>query len=427
MTEQHAKILSPSAAHRRLSCIGSLAMEEGLPDSSSPHAVKGTCEHALAAHCLINDLDPWDFYDTMFQFDDHGVMCEMNIEYDMAERVAYYCEFVSAQAVGGILHVEKRVNFSKFVEVEGQFGTVDTYILFPEQKLCKTIDYKSGRTPVYADCEQLKLYDLGILQDHADLLLETFENYIVQPLVHTAFDKHVVSTKDLLRFAADTKSRIRTAINGWKLTKGMPVEARVKDEQLLHYLTPSEKACQWCKAKGICPKLQSESLSLIAQDDDFANLDEQLQALSEYGSRNLSNLGDLVSRFPLLEKWMEAKRDQLYKALMAGDDVQGWKVVQGKPGNRAWADEQQAEEALKALRLKQDEMYEKRIISPTQAERLLKKDSPKKWAKVEELITRADGGLTVAPANDKRPAVDIKPIEQMFVDVESYELGLDLI
>jgi hypothetical protein len=416
---QHAKILSPSAAHRRLSCIGSLAMEEGLPDSSSPHAVKGTCEHALAAHCLINDLDPWDFYDTMFQFDDHGVMCEMNIEYDMAERVAAYCDFVGKQAEGGILHVEKRVNFSKFVEVEGQFGTVDAYILFPEQKRCVAIDYKSGRTPVYADCEQLKLYDLGILQDHADLLLETFENYIVQPLVHTAFDKHVVSTKDLLRFAADAKPRARVAINLLSLPKDHPsVQA---------HLTPSEKACQWCKAKGICPKLQSESLSLIAQDDDFENLDEQLQALSEYGSRNLSNLGDLVSRFPLLEKWMEAKRDQLYKALMAGGEVQGWKVVQGKPGNRAWADEQQAEEALKALRLKQDEMYVKRIISPTQAERLLKKDSPKKWAKVEELITRADGGLTIAPASDKRPAISVQPVEELFVDVEAYDLGLDLI
>jgi hypothetical protein len=424
MTEQHAKILSPSAAHRRLICIGSLAMEEGLPDSSSPHAVKGTCEHALAAHCLINDLDPWDFYDTMFPFDDHGVPCEMYLEYDMVERVYQYCAFVNEQAVGGILHIEKRVNFSKFVEVEGQFGTVDAYILFPEQKLCKTIDYKSGRTPVYADCEQLKLYNLGILQEHADLLLETFENYIVQPLVHSTPDKYVVSTKELLRFAADTRVDIKEAVSLLGMDKD--------DTRVVSNLTPSEKACQWCKAKGICPKLQSESLSLIAQDEDFENLDEQLQALSEYGSRNLSNLGDLVSRFPLLEKWMEAKRDQLYKALMAGDEVQGWKVVQGKPGNRAWADEQQAEETLKALRLKQDEMYEKRIISPTQAERLLKKDSPKKWAKVEELITRADGGLTIAPASDKRPAISVQPVEELFIDVlmeeaTAYDLGLDLI
>lgn len=421
MTEQHAKILSPSAAHRRLNCIGSLAMEEGLQDSSSPHAVKGTCEHALAAHCLINDLDPWDFYDTMFQFDDHGVICEMNIEYDMAERVAAYCDFVSKQAEGGILHVEKRVNFSKFVEVEDQFGTVDVYILFPEQKLCKTIDYKSGRTPVYADCEQLKLYDLGILQEHADLLLETFENYIVQPLVHRTPDRHVVSTKDLLRFAATTKRSVREAMD--------VREIKNSGGEISVHLTPSEKACQWCKAKGICPKLQSESLSLIAQDDDFENLDEQLQALSEYGSRNLSNLGDLVSRFPLLEKWMEAKRDQLYKELMAGGEVQGWKVVQGKPGNRAWADEQQAEEALKALRLKREDMYVNKLISPTQAEQLLrlKKVSPKKWAKVEELITRADGGLTIAPASDKRPAISVQPVEELFIDVEAYDLGLDLI
>lgn len=61
---------------------------------------------------------------------------------------------------------------------------------------------------------------------------------------------------------------------------------------------------------------------------------------------------------------------------------------------------------MKALRLKADDMYDKKLISPTTAEKLLKTD-PKKWDKLKELITRASGKPSVAPATDKRPALAI--------------------
>ncbi|MGJ7321623.1 DUF2800 domain-containing protein, partial [Morganella morganii] len=78
------------------------------------------------------------------------------------------------------------------------------------------------------------------------------------------------------------------------------------------------------------------------------------------------------------------------------------------------------------FRLKQDQMYSMKVISPTQAEKLIKKDSPRRWTKLEALITRSDGKPTVAPETDPRPALVINP-ETDFDDVSDDALAADLI
>jgi hypothetical protein len=74
-----------------------------------------------------------------------------------------------------------------------------------------------------------------------------------------------------------------------------------------------------------------------------------------------------------------------------------------------------AEALLKSFRLRQDEMYELSLISPTTAEKVLK-DSPKRWAKAQEHITRSEGKPSVAPATDKRPALDVQTVADDFSD-----------
>ncbi|EGS0474857.1 DUF2800 domain-containing protein, partial [Salmonella enterica] len=55
-----------------------------------------------------------------------------------------------------------------------------------------------------------------------------------------------------------------------------------------------------------------------------------------------------------------------------------------------------------------------------------KKASPRRWTKVEALITRADGKPTVAPESDPRPALNINPVND-FDDVSDDALAADLI
>jgi phosphopantothenoylcysteine synthetase/decarboxylase len=114
-------------------------------------------------------------------------------------------------------------------------------------------------------------------------------------------------------------------------------------------------------------------------------------------------LAAAMSRVDLVEQWCKAIRAEVERRLLNAEPVPGFKLVEGRKGNRAWADEKVAEAAMKSLRLTRDQMYDLKLISPTTAEKLLKKTAPAKWDKVNDLILRADGKPSVAPATDKRP------------------------
>ena len=61
-----------------------------------------------------------------------------------------------------------------------------------------------------------------------------------------------------------------------------------------------------------------------------------------------------------------------------------------------------AKQALKALGMTDAAMYKTELISPAQAEKVLKKS---KLALPEEVITAVSSGSTLAPEDDPRPAV----------------------
>ena len=80
------------------------------------------------------------------------------------------------------------------------------------------------------------------------------------------------------------------------------------------------------------------------------------------------------------------------------------KLVSGKKGARKFENETEAEKLLKSARLKVDEMYSKKLMTPAQLEKALKK-RVKLWNKILPLITQADGKPTLVPEIDKRPAL----------------------
>ena len=96
----------------------------------------------------------------------------------------------------------------------------------------------------------------------------------------------------------------------------------------------------------------------------------------------------------------------------------GFKLVQGRTGPRQWKDAAEAETMLKAMRLKVEEMYDLKLISPTTAEKLKKAGAigPRQWTKVEALVTRSEGALSVAPEADPRPAAAVVAASTEFAD-----------
>lgn len=121
----------------------------------------------------------------------------------------------------------------------------------------------------------------------------------------------------------------------------------------------------------------------------------------------------------LIEDWCKAVRAETERQLLAGDEVPGFKLVLGKAGARAWKDAEEAEKQLKTMRLKVEEMYDLKLISPTSAEKLAKAKvlGPRQWTKLQPLIGRSDPKPSVAPAADKRDAYVPAPVADDFQPV----------
>jgi len=170
-------------------------------------------------------------------------------------------------------------------------------------------------------------------------------------------------------------------------------------KEILPHLVEGEKQCQYCKAKVDCPKIVKAISD--ATGDEF----EVLTAPTPFGPDALAKL---YMQTKLIRKWCDAVDEKVVGMVMAGEigEAQGLKVVEGKRGNRAWTDPEAAEVEVKAMRLKQDQMYDHKLISPTTAEKVLA-DNPRKWKKIEALIYRPPGGKAVVPLDDKRPAISI--------------------
>jgi hypothetical protein len=190
-------------------------------------------------------------------------------------------------------------------------------------------------------------------------------------------------------------------------------------------LVPSESACQWCKAKAICPALRNHVLSTVA--DDFVDISKDIAPQLSSAEERIANsdnahVSNCLKAVDLIENWCTAVRARAESELLKGHDVPDFKLVKGRAGARKWLDEQDAEKMLKSMRLKIDQMFDLKLISPTTAEKVLK-ETPKRWNKLQAHITRSDGKPSVAPVSDKRDAYVVEPVADAFTDISGEDLA----
>lgn len=411
-------LLSPSGFKALMLCPAKPAMERGLPDKSSAYADEGTAAHELAAMALEDNRDASSYVGTVIDVDGN----EFIVDIDMAAYVQDYLDIVRDYQGDGTLFVEQALPIGHITGEDGAEGTGDAVIVRGNELI--VIDLKFGRG-VEVDAEmnpQLMLYGLGALEKF-DLVgdIEHVRMVVSQPRISRApseFDMPVASLVEWGLTVADSAAKKAMMIyNGEGIYKVV--------EQ---WCDPHEDACRFCKAKPTCSALsQKVEYSLGAEFTDLTTEDkiEQEQIVKQLTvGLSAEQLSAKMAAVELVEQWCKAIRGRVEKELLDGGHVAGFKLVQGKRGARAWTSPEEIEAVMKAMRLKKEEMYDFKLISPTTAEKILK-SHPKRWARVAPFITQPEGKPSVAPVSDKRPALELKPIEAEFTAIN--ETAEDLI
>lgn len=411
----HAKF-SPSAAHRWIPCPGSMILEKNIANTSSVHADEGTAAHFLASECLERDRNAADFLDCFIAVKNGNAAWDNEnaetrtgfcVDLEMSENVQKYLDAVRSQADGNDLLVEQRVNFSGFIDAENAFGTGDAIIIGQSEIQVHDLKYGRGVKVDAENNEQLKLYALGALSDFGMFGDFTHARLVIHQPRLNHVSESVVSIEDLYDFAHRAKNTVQML---------KAIDAGTAIFEAKDMLNPGEKQCHWCKAKATCPALIEHVIETVAGEfDDLSTCDLEVeikQAVEDVPQHENQLLAKLYAALPLIESWSKAVAEAVSSKLHSGEQVPGYKLVQGRAGNRTWANAEDAEQVLKGMRLKVEEMYDLKLISPTNAEKLQKAGviGPRQWTKVQDLIVRPEGKPTVAHESDKRPALDINPL-----------------
>lgn len=421
--KEHA-LLAPSAAYTWIECPASTAAQIGQPDESSEYADDGTASHELMKWCLENGTDCSDYMGRIIKVGER----EFEVDDERAEYVQIFVDRVrdrkQALELAGAqvtLRIEQALSIEHITGEKGAKGTSDVIIIaeFNDGRVeLEVWDLKYGRgVEVSAERNyQAMIYAAAADAEYAVIAeFDSIRVVIHQPRVNPEPSEWALTPQELYEWV-DTVAK-PAAARAMHLAGGVLATVEGKPfngpwEFNLADFNPGEKQCRWCKAKAVCPALSKYVETTIGSEFQYLENDPPSAVL-------LSNedLGLIYPSLPLIEAWGKAVLARIEHELLNGQPVPGTKLVQGRRGHRKWVDEAETEALLKSMRLKSDEMYNRKVISPTQAEKLLAKDAPRRWKKVESLITQKEGAPHVAPESDKRPALVIAPPEDDFAVV----------
>lgn len=391
-------LLSPSGAKKWLSCAASLACEKDIPNTSGKAAVLGTAMHTIAEVHLNQYIKgtalPLEREVGAYVRDGgkgqikaliSPIKGAVLITADMIEQVRKYTDYCKPIIdVATYAKLEMRVNLTEVLHpgYEGveTFGTAD---LVAVQELANTDehmliigDLKTGRHRIEAkENKQLMLYALGVYRRlKRRYNIAVVRLVIFQPYAGGASEWDI-SVEGLELFAKFAQKRALLALDAY---------FRGKKNLKASDFKPSVDGCQWCRFSEQCAARTKTVNAVLAEEleDDFALELTPEQLVAEY------------EKLPLLRQHIDKVEKAMAAALHSGKKVPGYKLVEGRPGNRAWKDSD-------AIEVSHGDILKKEVLmSPTEAAKVLSADE---MAALEPFITRKPGAPCVASADDKRP------------------------
>lgn len=385
----HAR-LSPSAADRWMTCTGSVRLIERLQskgvipaDETSSYAAEGTVAHEVREMCLMLNLDPVDFIGNTYTADGFSFV----VDEDMATHLQPGIDWIRERTDNPLL--ETRIDLSRWLP--GQFGTLDCGFLMKSggKHILVVNDLKYGQgVDVPAEKNrQLRIYALGLWDHFGNPNVDEVLIVIDQPR-KGGLKTWTCPLDELYEFGNEVREV------GIRILKG--------DDTL----TVSEDGCRWCPVrtseKG-CPAYNDWMFELLG--DDFMDLDAEPD-LPEPEGISPERRWHIVRHEKMILDWLGHLKGASLAAALSGTPDPGSKLVAGRAGDRKFLDREAAREIL--VSALGDDAYKPRdIISPTQAEKLLKpgkrkQGDPATWDALTSLIARDEGKPVLASADDPR-------------------------
>lgn len=373
--KSHAE-LGASVAARWMACPGSVQLSRGRDNTTSEFAQEGTAAHALGELSLRKGVDPATFIGTTLE----GV----EVIEEMADFVRVYVDQCNLLGQDGarVAWVEKQFNLGALNPPGPMFGTADFVALEPPTRALHVVDLKYGVGVVVEvkGNKQLRYYALGallMLTPEERQFVDSVRIWIVQPRAQHpdgVVRSETVSVAELVEFSIEL------------------IDAAKATQEPDAPLNPGSH-CRFCPASPVCP-------ALVAHAQDLAQI--------EFGvvdrppgpeSMPIALRSEILAKLPVLEQWIKDMKSDAYQRLLRGEEVPGFKLVQ-KRNTRYWLDANETEQYLRADGRETDEIFDLKIKSPAQIEKLVgKKNLPK------DLVGSKSSGHTMAPVHDVRQEV----------------------
>lgn len=373
---EHSDVIGGSSATRIISCPGSVKLSKQLPkQESSSYADQGSMLHEVIAKILSGDATAEELIDQEFEHLEHIFTEDLHDEMIVPALEAFDAladEFGDFEFV-----VEARCEFGAYIP--GAFGTAD--IIGSNEAATIVLDWKFGRgVPVDAkDNGQLKFY--GAAATYTKEVADMFDpaKNVVLAVIQPAFDPPLSYWEaDMVLLGAFTED-IKNAL----------VEAATDKAPLCE-----GDHCRWCPAKALCPLKTGLAERTIDE--------QELDPTSDDYVINIEDLPRYLDMADELSQWIDAIKALGHAELENGTTIEGWKLV-AKRQSKSWNDPDVTVKRMKGMKLKVDQIYNKKLISPAQAVKLMTKIGKK--GKLDDLFTSSSPGNTMTRADDPRAAI----------------------
>ena len=391
---------SASAAYRWLVCTAAPTFEANFPDGgSSIYAQEGTLAHSFC------ELYAKKYFTIMtkrkFNAELKKLQADPLYQEEMLRTAEAYVDYLKEKSMSypATPHVvmETRVDLSDYIP-DG-FGTCDCIMVGGDT--LHITDYKHGKgVPVSAvNNPQMKLYALGALKLYRPVYGDRIKKIsmgICQPRLSETASEDAMTVEELLAWGESIKPIAKEACEG----PGT--------------FNPGEH-CRFCKGRAQC-RARAQYFAGFSeyQGADIAGRMSEADRVAREGVEELPPLlsNEDVARLLVeaegLVAWYKDLQDYATGALLSGEEVPGWKLVEGR-SNRAFTNVDDAVNALLEAGYEEAVIYDRKPKTLSELEKMLGK------ATFAELLSgyvvKPKGKPTLAPESDKREAFNVGAAE----------------